>query len=184
MDFATFEKIAKNTVSEEGVCARFYDRAVKRDIVDKNGLPLFDTICYVEIRFKDNNAEVFDQPATEDKIKRFPAEYARYQLARKQISEGKPLEQFAFLTVAEIEMLKSRGIFTVEALAALTDEKAGELDVEKERDLAVKFVEQAKGNIIVSEWQEKEEQYLQKISLLEAKIKELSSRSRAKKKKE
>lgn len=183
MDFATFERIAKNTVSEEGVCARFYDRAVKSDTLDKNGLPVFDNVCYVEIRFKDNSAEIFDQPATEDKIKRFPAEYARYQLARKQISEGKPLEQFAFLTAAEIETLKARGIFTVEALAALSGEKAGELDVEKERDLAVKFIELAKGNAVVSEWQKKEEKYLQKISLLEAKIQELS-RSRAKKKKE
>ena len=29
MDFAMFEKIANNSCSEEGVVARFYDRAVK-----------------------------------------------------------------------------------------------------------------------------------------------------------
>ena len=51
MDFATFEKIAKNTVSEEGVCARFYDRAVKSGVLDKNGLPVFDNVCYVDFRF-------------------------------------------------------------------------------------------------------------------------------------
>ena len=39
MDFAMFEKFANNSGSEEGVAARFYDRAVKTGEVGENGLP-------------------------------------------------------------------------------------------------------------------------------------------------
>lgn len=36
-----FEKFANNSGSEEGVAARFYDRAVKTGEVGENGLPKF-----------------------------------------------------------------------------------------------------------------------------------------------
>ena len=124
MDFKLFDKIAQNTNPEDGIVARFYDRSVKTEEVTKDGFPFFQNICFVEIRIKDNTSEIYDQPATPDKIKRFPVAYARYQLMKKQVKEGTPLEQFAFLTAGEVESLKIRGIFTVEALAGLEEEKA------------------------------------------------------------
>ena len=77
------------------------------------------------------------------------------------------------MDAAEIETLKMRGIFTVEELSALPQERAEELCLGKEKDLAYKFVQQAKGNLNLAEWQEKEEDYLQKISLLESKLENL-----------
>lgn len=173
MDFTTFEKIAAGSSSEEGVAARFYDRAVKTDILSADGLPKFKMQCFCEIRIKDNNSEVYDQPVTEDKIRRFPAEYARYQLAKKEVEKGTPLQQFAFLDAAEIESLKMHGIFTVEALAELNDIRARELGLDGERALAVKFVEQARGNLTLAQWQKKEDEYLQKIKMLEDKIEDM-----------
>ena len=173
MDFLTFEKIAKNTQPEEGIFARFYDRTVKTGRIDKHGFPVFENVCFCEIRLKDNNSEVFDQPATEEKKKRFPAEYARYLLAKKQAEKGSPLEQFAFLTASEIESLKIRGIFTVEALAELDVQKAEDLGVARERALAVKFTEQAASNTALAGWQEKEEKYKSKIKKLEEQLKSL-----------
>ncbi len=178
MDFATFEKIANNSYSEEGVIARFYDRVVKTDKLTADGLPKFKLVCFCEIRIKDNNSEIYDQQATKEKIKRFPREYALYQLSKKKIEDGTPLEQFAFLDAAEIETLKLRGIFTVENLAELSEQKADELSLSKERELAYKFVQQAKGNLSLAKWQEKEEGYLQKIKLLENKIEDLQQQIR------
>lgn len=139
MDFAMFEKFANNSGSEEGVAARFYDRAVKTGEVGENGLPKFKLVCFCEIRIKDNTSEIYDQPASEEKIRRFPAEYARYQLGKKQVVDGTPLEQFAFLNRAEVETLKVHGIFTVEALAAVDPDKSRQLGLEEERQLAEKF---------------------------------------------
>lgn len=173
MDFATFEKFANNVNSEDGVIARFYDRVVKTDKLTEDGLPKFKLVCFCEIRIKDNNSEIYDQPATKEKIRRFPREYELYKISKQQAEDGTPLEQFAFLDAAEIETLKMRGIFTVESLANLPKEKAEELSLVKEKDLAYKFVQQAKGNLGLAEWQKKEEQYLEKISLLESRLESL-----------
>lgn len=178
MDFATFEKIAAGTSAEDGVSARFYDRAVKTGALSADGLPQFKMQCFCEIRIKDNNSEVYNQPATEDKIRRFPKEYACYRLAKKEAENGTPLRQFAFLDAAEIESLKLRGIFTVEALAGLSDERAGELGLTEEKALAVKFVEQARGNLTLAQWQKKENEYLQKIKMLESKIEDMRQQSK------
>ena len=173
MDFSAFERIARNAAPEEGVCARFYDRSVKTGRIDEHGFPVFENVCFCEIRIKDNNSEIFDQPATEEKKKRFPLEYARYQLAKKQVENGTPLEQFAFLTLSEVDALKSRGIFTVEALAGLDSARAENLGVSRERELAAKFIKQAAGNKAVSDWQQAEEKYKARIKKLENEIKNL-----------
>ncbi len=177
MDFATFEKFTRNTNSEDGVIARFYDKAVKTDELSADGLPKFKLKCFCEIRIKDNNSEIFNQPADSEKIRRFPLEYERYKQNKKQVEDGTPLEHFAFLDVAEIAGLKLRGIFTVEALANLGDERTENLQLNKERDLARKFVERAKGNLSLAEWQNKEQQYLQKIKTLESKIEVLQQQN-------
>ena len=175
MDFSTFENMIHNHNPQEGVIARFYDKAVKTGEMSENGLPIFKNRCFVEIRIKDNNCEIFDQPATEEKIRRFPIEYARYQLGKKKIETGTPLEQFAFLTAAEIESLKVHGIFTVEMLAELGKEKALELGISKEQELAKKFLQQAKNNKTLLDWQQKEEEYLAKISALTAEVTKLKN---------
>lgn len=172
MDFAIYQKLIEqnaHTVSD-GVMARFYDRAIKTSAVDDNGMPVFKTVCYCEIRLKDNTTEVFDQPATDEKIERFPVEYARYQLSKKQVSDGTPLEQFAFLTVSEVEACKYRGIFTVEALAALSDEHAHDLSLVRERELAQKFMALGKTMKQAVDWEAERTRYRHKIGELEAEV--------------
>lgn len=173
MDYNNFNDFTSLRSSEEGVSARFYDRTVKTDCLDAQGFPVFAEVCYCEIRLKDNVSEIFDQPASIDKIRRFPQEYALYQHQRKQASTGTPLEQFAFLSKPEIESLKVRGIFSVESLSALDDTKANTLGVIKAREQARKFIEQAKDNHCIEQWRKKEEQYLAKISSLEEDLKAL-----------
>ncbi len=169
MDFELFEKMARHADSEDGVSARFYDRAVKTGKIDASGFPVFEDVCFCEIRIKDNTTEVFDQPADESKIKRFPAEYARYRLGKKQRAVGTPLEQFAFLTQAETEALKFRGIFTIEALAELADDRAEGLNLFREKKLALRFCKAAKEQMSVV-------QYSQKLEAAEAEIARLKQR--------
>ena len=178
MDFSLFDKIAQNTNPEDGIVARFYDRSVKTEEVTKDGFPVFKNVCFVEIRIKDNPSEIYDQPATKEKIERFPAAYARYQLMKKQIKEGTPLEQFAFLTAGEIESLKIRGIFTVEALAELDEEKAVQLEIGRERELAQKFLAASAHNSEISSWQKQEEKYRQTIAQLQNKVEQLQAQLR------
>ena len=166
MDFAMFRQMAENSENNRNVLAHFYDKAVKTEQTSASGLPIFKNVTYVEIRLKDNNTEVFNQPATVEKIKRFPQEYALYQAAKKQTAAGTPLNQFAFLSAAEIAMCHNRGIFTVEALAALDEDKVHCLGLEQEKHLADLFLQQAKSTTKVAVFAQKETEYLRLIESL------------------
>lgn len=163
MDFAMFRQVADNRDDQRNVAARFYDKAVKTDKTTANGLPVFKNVTYVEIRLKDNNTEVFNQPASAEKIKRFSKEYELYKAAQRQIEDGTPLKQFAFLTAAEIATCGSRGIFTVESLAGLEKNKVLDLGLENEHHLAKLFLQASKSADAVADFAKKEKMYLQKI---------------------
>ena len=166
MEYALIQQIMNQGESEKNVAARFYDKAVKTSEVAENGMPVFKNVTYVEIRLKDNNTEVFNQPATAEKIRRFPKEYALYQLSKKQIEKGTPLEQFAFLTAAEIATCKSRGVFTVETLAELDFDKVQSLGLQNEHVLAQMFLEKSNNNKALNDFIEKELEYEREIEAL------------------
>ncbi|MBP5352536.1 MAG: hypothetical protein J6Y91_02070 [Alphaproteobacteria bacterium] len=171
MDFALFQQMAEQKMPDDNsVAARFYDKAVKTAEVNANGLPIFQNKTYVEIRLKDNNTEVFNQPATAEKIKRFPREYTLYQMAKKQVQQGTPLEQFAFLDAAEVATCKNRGVFTVEALAGLESEKVKTLGLDEEHKMAVLFLKNAKQNGALQKISQQEETYQNEITALKEKI--------------
>ena len=172
-DFALFRQVADNKNDDRNVAARFYDKAVKTTEVNGNGLPIFKNVTYVEIRLKDNNTEVFNQPATSEKIQRFPREYALYKMAKEQIKEGTPLEQFAFLTAAEVATCKNRGVFTVEALADLSEERVKTLSLQNEHKLAKIFMQNAKGNNKMADFARKESEYKDKIAEYRGKLEDL-----------
>ena len=146
MDFATYQNLINQNKHKQdnSLSVRFYDKSIKTDKLDGNGIPVFKSVCYCEIRIKDNTTEVFDQPASKEKIDRFPVEYARYQLLKQKAVEGTPLEMFAFLTADEIETCKYRGIFTLEDLAGISSEQADKLRLANEYALAKKFISFAK----------------------------------------
>ena len=183
MDFEIFQNLINQNKSkkEEGIAARFYDRTVKTGQYNQDGLPVFKTICYCEIKIKDNTTEIFDQPATQDKIERFPLEYARYQMSKKQVQKGTPLEQFAFLTVAEIEACKYRGIFTIEALSEMSNEHTKNLGLLKERELARQFIENNRSAKQKIDIEALRQSYEQKIGELKSEIDTLRKKNNRRK---
>jgi hypothetical protein len=72
MDFSLFQQIVNRSDENKNVVARFYDKAVKTDMLNDKGFPIFKNITYIEIRLKDNSSEVFNQPATAEKLSVFP----------------------------------------------------------------------------------------------------------------
>ncbi len=173
IDFALFRQVADNVNDERNVVARFYDKAVKTQNVTPNGLPIFKNVTYVEIRLKDNSSEIFNQPATKEKILRFPREYSLYKMAKEKVKSGTPIEQFAFLSAAEVATCKNRGIFTVEELADLDENHVKNLGLQNEHNMAVMFVQQARKNNMVAEFARKEQNYKDEIEKLKDEIAEL-----------
>ena len=93
----------------------------------------------------------------------------------EQIKDGTPLEQFAFMTAAEVATCKSRGVFTVEALAGLSTEKVKDLGLQNEYELARIFLNNAKNNSAVAAFAHREEAYKQRIEALQERINVLQS---------
>ena len=51
-DFELFQSMidASKGNQNKDMTARFYDRSVKTERIDENGLPVFEDVCFVEIR--------------------------------------------------------------------------------------------------------------------------------------
>lgn len=173
-DFAMFQDMLNNQRQEKDVFATFYDKQVKTDTIGENGLPVFKTVTYVKIEIKDNR-DVFNQPATKEYMMRFPVEYNRYLISKKERENGTPLSQFAFLSAAQLDECEHYGVFTVEKLADLTDEQAGHIGLTDERDAAKRFLDFAKNNAAIAEFNKKEKEYKAEIKELKQQIKELQA---------
>ncbi len=171
-DFLTFRNVIENSNIEKDTFARFYDRSVKtNEINPKTGVPIFKDVCFVEIRIKNNNTDIYDQPASEEKKARFPNEYRQYLKEKETRPIGTALENFSFLTASQINTLKFYHIDTLEKLSALTPEQASDLDIVNEYHLAQNFLAGAKKQFEVAGWQEKVTLLNQKIQELEAALK-------------
>lgn len=175
IDFSVFQGMLDGARKETGVSAMFYDKAVRTGIMLENGLPEFKERIYVRITTRDN-ADIFDQPASREHIQRFPLEYKRYLLEKKEVKSGTPLTEFAFLTKIQLENCKYRGIFTVERLAELTEEQTKDLGLTEEKEYAIKFLEVSKNNKKIDDFSKKEKKYQSEIKKLKEQIEELKGK--------
>jgi hypothetical protein len=145
LDFAMFNNYLQNEGKETGVFARFFDKWVKTGNVQENGLPEYKERCYVEIKVK-NSTDAPIRPADESDIRRFPQQYAFYKAKKEKQKDGTPLNQFAFLSLPQLEACDMRGITTIEELAALDDDKVKALNLTDAKELAMRFLDLAKNN--------------------------------------
>lgn len=172
LDFNMFNSVLQNRGKEEGVFARFYDKLVKTGNIQENGLPEFKQKTYIEIRTR-NSSDSPNRLADDADIARFPREYNFYLAKKEKQKEGTPLSMFAFLTVQQLESCDLKGVFTVEALAGLTDEQAQSLGLTEERNIAVKFLEVSKDNGALARLEEENAKLKAQIATLEDEIKAL-----------
>ena len=171
LDFAMFNSFLQNDGSNAGVFARFFDKWVKTGNILETGLPEYKEKLYVEIRVK-NSSDIPVRPADENDIRRFPREYAFYKAKKEKRKEGTPLNQFAFLSIPQLEACEIRGICTIEQLAGLTDEQVKELNLSDAKELAIKFLDMAKNNFVIAE-------YKAQVKKLEDEIERLKAENQA-----
>ena len=174
MEFSVFQNAVINDGQNKGVFARFYEKPVKTGEILKNGLPKFEKKLFVEIRVRDQQ-DIFDQPATNDHIKRFNLAYQKYLIQKKQMAEGTPISMFAFLSLDQIECCELRGIYTIEALANLDDDSVKKLGLADESDLAKRFLYMAKNNALIYKKTQQEKEYQLEIKALKDEIERLKN---------
>lgn len=171
LDFAMFNSFLQQSGREVGVYARFFDKWVKTGNIQENGLPEYKERLYVEIKVQ-NSTDTPVRPATEEDLRRFPQQYAFYKNKKEKQKEGTPLNQFAFLSMPQIEACDMRGISTIEELAQLPDDKVKELNLSDAKELAVQFLAMAKGNQTIAG-------YVEEIKALKSEIERLKEENKA-----
>jgi hypothetical protein len=137
---------------DNNVFAKFHKKWIRTGNVLDNGMPEFVEKLYIQIRIKGSTDEV-DRPVDETDMMRFPREYAFFKNKEEKSKQGTPLNQFAFLSVPELEKCENKGIFTVEDLAGITDEQAKDINLTNAKDLAIKFLEMAKNNLVIVKYE-------------------------------
>ncbi len=86
------------------------------------GRPIKRDVPHVKIiQPGESRLSVYDQPATNDDVARFPRQWAAFQAGQKQEITGTRLDMLFPESPAIVENLKAVGIFTVEQLATLPD---------------------------------------------------------------
>lgn len=172
IDFATFQTVLNQQRSNTNndIAVHFYDKSIKTPKINpKSGLPVFKNVCFVQIRIKNNNTDIYDQPATDAKKQQYAIEYNHYLNEKKQQSNGTPLNQFSFLTACQIDTLKAGGIFTVETLANLTDTQAQDLDIVAEKNAAKTFITLSKNTLEMTQLLAENKALKDEIAALKAK---------------
>lgn len=159
-------------MEKKNVFAKFYNRDVKTGRVTKDGLPEFVKKVYVEIRVV-NSFDIVDRPAEREDFVRFADEYKVFLQAAERVKKGTPLSMFAFLTPAQIECCNVKDIYTVEELSGVSKEKAKELGLESEVELAKRFLGASKNNKEIAEANQKIEELEEQIAGLQAENEEL-----------
>lgn len=138
---------------------------------------------FVEIMFPgDNKTVVNRQVKDEDKI-RWPGQWQAYEAGEAFKIDGFPLEQWPELSADEglIRDLNSKRIYTVEQLAAVSDQNLGNIGLGA-RALVAKaqaFVEVRKDSAAVSKYAAQAEQALAENALLREQLAAVNARLQA-----
>ena len=163
----------------KSVFAKFFKKNIKTGNYNDKGLPEFVEKVYIEIRVV-NSFDVVERLADRNDIMRFPKEYEMFQRADERAKKGTPLTMFAFLTPAQIECCNAKDIYTIEELSKTSKEKAHDIGLAGEVELAKKFLAVSKNNKAIADFENRIKELETEIAGLRAENDELRRIKKAK----
>lgn len=106
------------------------------------GRPIYEEREYVEIIIPGSRNERPVRRVQDEDKERWPREYAAFKRNQEETQEGTPLEQWPRMTRSRVHELKAVGVFSVEDLAALSDQNLANVgpDARELRDNAKAFL--------------------------------------------
>lgn len=109
-------------MTDATIFPRFYVDAVENTSkTQQEGRPIFEDKEFVEILIAGDSKTKVVKRVTDEIRNRWPGEYEAFKKGQEGPVEGTPLDQWPLMTPARIHEMKALNIFTVEALAELSD---------------------------------------------------------------
>lgn len=136
---------------------------------------------FVEIMFPGDSRTVVHRQVKEDDKNRFPKQWSAYQAGEEFKADGFPLEQWDQVDEGMVRDLNHKRIYTVEQLAAVTDQNLSNIGLGA-RELVAKakaFSEVRKDSAAVAKYAAEAEQIKAAYALLEGQYKQLAERLQA-----
>jgi len=133
----------QNDHDTAGLLVSFYYKAIKNEQESEaQGYPVYKDQERVKIVIAGDKNTVIDRKASEEDRARFASHYERFKNKNEQAVDGFPLENWPQLTVSQVALLKEFNIFTVEAMASVSDSNVARMGpgVRALRDKALEFM--------------------------------------------
>ena len=151
---------------------------------EKEGRPIFEDIPHIHIVTPGGKSDIL-RPVAMERVadrpsdpERFPKQWQAFQNQQEQVQSGTPLEQWPPLQKAQVLAFKGARIFTVEQLSALPDTGFASIpvmDVRKYRDMATKFLENAKDGSAITSLTAENEKLRSEMEALKEQFAELAA---------
>lgn len=122
-DHTLFEQ--GNNDGDKNLLVKFFNKPKKNDAKSLEAQrPIFDEVCYVDIRVAGKRDPLAVRPATMRDKQRFPRHYAAFEQRTEMPVDGTPLLEWGCMTRSQAEELAFANIKTVEQLATMPDGNA------------------------------------------------------------
>ena len=115
---------------DEGLLVKFYLKPrIDKEETKKEGREIYKDVEYIDIRMAGTRSGGAARPATKEDKQRFHKHYAAFKdrLTTEDLVEGTLLSEWALVSRARVEELAFINVKTVEQLAAMADNYAGQM---------------------------------------------------------
>lgn len=176
---ATIQSMNRADARDRRTLPTFYVEAVEdKSASEKEGRPVFRDVEFVRIAIAgDSKTEVVHKVT--DKIRnQFPQEYDHWKRTQQQAVVGTPLEQWPGASVSFVKTCKMMNVYTVEALADLTDAHLRNLgmDARTMQARAKAWLESARDNAATERLAAENSRLHDEVELLKQQIKDMGTR--------
>jgi len=151
---------------------RFFERAVPTNQIDETtGLPGYRRVETIEIHIPGDKNAVPNMRVTEAIKRKYAKEYEAYRQGKEYEGDGFPLAKWPQIPIEQIEGLRHLKIFTVEALAGLSDSQCGSaMGLRALREKARLHLEGAKSSAPLMKLADENEALKNRLALMETQM--------------
>lgn len=159
-------------MSDAALQVRFHmESRLDNVATSETGEPVWKNVEYVEIHVPGDNTNIPYRPVEEKDRKRFAKQYEAWTRGHGEVTDGQPLKMWPAITPAEVSMLAHARVYTVEQLAAVSDENASRIGpILALRDRARRHLEQSRMQAPVERLNAKLEEQQGEISSLKEEL--------------